>query len=75
MQNSAISLSICVDNDKHKIPQLIEDLKVFFEVLCDDNLSLFTLRHYTKQSVEQFLHDKNVVLEQRSCNTLQLIAR
>ena len=75
MQNSAISFSICVDNDKHKIPQLIEDLKVFFEVLCDDNLSLFTLRHYTKQSVEQFLHDKNVVLEQRSCNTLQLIAR
>jgi aspartate kinase len=75
MQNSAISFSICVDNDKHKIPQLIEDLKVFFEVLCDEELSLFTLRHYTKQSVEQFLKDKNVVLEQRSCNTLQLIAR
>jgi aspartate kinase len=75
MQNSAISFSICVDNDNHKIPQLIEDLKVFFEVLCDENLSLFTLRHYTKESVEQFLHDKNVVLEQRSCNTLQLIAR
>ena len=75
MQNSAISFSICVDNDKHKIPQLIEDLKVFFEVLCDEELSLFTLRHYTKQSVEQFLKDKNVVLEQRSSNTLQLIAR
>ena len=75
MQNSAISFSICVDNDNHKIPQLIEDLKVFFEVLCDENLSLFTLRHYTKESVEQFLHDKNVILEQRSCNTLQLIAR
>ena len=75
MQNSAISFSICVDNDKHKIPQLIKDLKVFFEVLCNKNLSLFTLRHYTKESVEQFLHDKNVVLEQRSCNTLQLIAR
>lgn len=75
MQNSAISFSICVDNDKHKIPQLIEDLKVFFEVLCDESLSLFTLRHYTKQSVEQFLKDKNVVLEQRSSNTLQLIAR
>ncbi len=75
MQNSAISFSICVDNDNHKIPQLIEDLKVFFEVLCDKNLSLFTLRYYTKESVEQFLHDKNVVLEQRSRNTLQLIAR
>ena len=75
MQNSAVSFSICVDNDKHKVPQLIEDLKVFFEVLYDENLSLFTLRHYTKKSFEKFLHDKNVVLEQRSCNTLQLIAR
>lgn len=75
MQNSAISFSICVDNDKHKIPQLIEDLKVSFEVLCDEGLSLFTLRHYTKESVEQFLHDKNLILEQKSCNTLQLIAR
>ena len=75
MQLSAISFSICVDNDKHKIPQLIKDLKIFFEVLCVDNLSLFTLRHYTKKSVEQFLQDKNVVLEQRASNTLQVIAR
>ena len=75
MQNSAVSFSICVDNDKHKIPQLIEDLKLSFEILCDKNLRLFTLRHYTKQSIAQFLHDKDVVLEQRSSNTLQLIAR
>ena len=52
-----------------------QDLKVFFEVLCDENLRLFTLRHYTKQSVAQFVHDKEVVLEQRSSNTLQLIVR
>lgn len=75
MQNSAVSFSICVDNDKHKIPQLIKDLNAFFKVFYNDNLSLFTIRHYTKKSIEQFLQDKDVVLEQKSHNTIQLIAR
>ena len=75
MQNSAVSFSICVDNDKHKIPQLIKDLKVFFKVLSTENLRLFTVRDYTDQSVDQFLQDKDVVLEQKTHNTMQLVAR
>ena len=75
MQNSAVSFSICVDNDRHKIPQLIKDLSAFFKVFYNENLSLFTIRHYTKKSIEQFLQDKDVVLEQKSHNTIQLIAR
>ena len=74
MQNSAISFMICVDNDLHKIPQLIENLKAFFKVLCNENLSLFTIRHYTDESVQLFLQDKEVVLEQKSNDTIQLIS-
>ena len=75
MQNSAVSFSICVDNDSHKIPQLVEDLKGFFKVFCDENLSLFTVRHYTDESIQLFLQDKEIVLEQKSANTMQLVAR
>ena len=75
MQNSAVSFSICVDNDKHKIPQLIKDFQKFYEVLYNVDLSLFTIRHYTDNSFDSFLQDKDVVLEQKSRNTIQLIAR
>ena len=75
MQNSAVSFSICVDNDKHKIPQLIKDFQQFYEVLYNADLSLFTIRHYTDNSFDSFLQDKDVVLEQKSRNTIQLIAR
>jgi len=75
MQNSAVSFSICVDNDKHKIPQLIKDFQQFYEVLFNADLSLFTIRHYTDNSFDSFLQDKDVVLEQKSRNTIQLIAR
>ena len=75
MQNSAVSFSICLDNDKHKIPQLIKDFQQFYEVLYNADLSLFTLRHYNDNSFDSFLQDKDVVLEQKSRNTIQLIPR
>ena len=75
MQNSAVSFSICVDNDMHKIPQLIRDFQQFYEVLYNADLSLFTIRHYNDNSFDSFLQDKDVVLEQKSRNTIQLIAR
>ena len=75
MQNSAVSFSICVDNDKHKIPQLIKDFQQCYEVLYNVDLSLFTIRHYTDNSFDSFLQDKDVVLEQKSRNTMHLIVR
>ena len=75
MQNSAVSFSICVDNDLHKIPQLIKDLQQFYEVLYNADLSLFTLRNYNDSSFDSFLQDKDVILEQKSRNTIQFIAR
>ena len=60
---------------KNKIPQLIKDLQQFYEVLYNADLSLFTLRHYNDSSFDSFLQDKDVILEQKSRNTIQFIAR
>tara|TARA_B100001250_G_scaffold63947_1_gene50398 strand:+ start:2476 stop:3729 length:1254 start_codon:yes stop_codon:yes gene_type:complete len=73
MQNSAVSFSLCVDDDKYRIPDLIADLQHDFEVYYNRNLSLCTIRHYTQNSAKDFLKDKEVLLEQRSRNTLQLV--
>ena len=73
MQNSAISFSICADNDKYKIPALITDLQDDFTVYYNKNLNLCTIRRYTKDSDKYVLKNKEVLLEQRSRNTLQLV--
>ena len=73
MQNSAVSFSICVDDDKYKIPALIVDLQYDFQVYYNKNLSLCTIRHYVEGSVNKFLKEKEVLLEQKSRNTLQLV--
>ena len=73
MQNSAVSFSICVDNDKYKIPALIIDLQHNFKVYYNKNLSLCTIRHYVENSANEFLKEKEILLQQKSRNTLQIV--
>jgi len=73
MQNSAVSFSICVDNIKQKIPSLIEDLSKKFTVFYNEKVELFTIRHYDTQSIEKVIKNKQILLQQKSRNTVQFI--
>ena len=73
MQNSALSFSICVDNNPQRIGVLIERLKSLFRVRYNDNLQLITIRYYTQQVIDSIVAGRPVLLEQRSRSTEQLI--
>lgn len=75
MQNSAISFSVCADNDEFKIPGLIGELKKDFKVLYNDNLRLVTVRHYYQSTIDKLTKDKTILLEQRSRHTAQLVMK
>ena len=73
MQNSALSFSVCVDNDPYKVPVLLEMLKKEFRVLYNENLKLVTVRHYYPSTIDQLIKGKTVLLEQRSRQTAQIV--
>lgn len=73
MQNSALSFSICVDNNPQRIGVLIEHLKSMFRVRYNDNLQLITIRYYTQQVIDSIVAGRPILLEQRSRTTEQLI--
>lgn len=75
MQNSAVSFSVCVNNDKFKIPKTINALKSFFKVVYNDKLVLYTIKNYKQKSVEKFINENNIILQQKSRTTVQLIAK
>lgn len=75
MQNSAVSFSVCVNNDKFKIPKIINELKSFFRVVYNDNLILYTIKNYNKRSLEKLINKNNIILQQKSRTTVQLIAQ
>ncbi len=73
MQNSALSFSICIDDNKIYLEELQKHLSPQFKLKYNRNLQLITIRYYTTQIVEHIVGDRNILLEQKSRNTTQLI--
>lgn len=75
MQNSAISFSICADWDPVKIPKLMEKLRNNYRVRYNEDLQLYTIRHYYPSTIETLSQGKEILLEQRSRTTAQLVMK
>lgn len=75
MQNSAISFSVCFDRDKTKTPALLRQLKKNFNVKYNDDMELITIRHYESVSIGDLVKGREVIMEQKSRTTLQLVVK
>lgn len=73
MQNSAISFSICIDQDEQKIEGLLTALQEQFKVLYNRNVQLMTIRNYHPEIIEKLSEGKTILIEQRSRNTHQMV--
>lgn len=75
MQNSAMTFSCCVDDEPQKTDALIEVLKKEYKVLYNRGLELLTIRHYTNEVIERLTKDRQILIEQRSRNTVQYVLK
>ncbi len=75
MQQSAISFSVCIDYDEEKILRVIELLQKEFRVLYNKDVELATVRYYDKATIDRVSIKKEVLLEQRSRYTIQMVMR
>lgn len=73
IQNSAISFSVCVDNIYDNLDKLLLHLKAKFKVICHENVSLYTIRHYTETAINQIEEGKIVLLKQLTQETVQVV--
>lgn len=75
MQLSAISFSVCCDNDEFKIQELVKELQTQFKVLYNSGLELMTVRYYTQETIDTLTAKKIILLEQRSRFTVQMVMK
>lgn len=75
MQNSAISFSLCVDNDAQRLSGLIEELGKHYRVLYNDNMELVTIRYYDQVTIDRVTVGKTILLEVKSRYTAQLVMK
>ena len=75
IQNSAISFSVCVDNKFNRLNDLLDQLSGRFKVVCHEDVSLYTIRHFNTEAIKSLQNGKDVLLEQRGKETLQLVVK
>ncbi|MEO0045982.1 MAG: Lysine-sensitive aspartokinase 3 [Bacteroidota bacterium] len=75
IQNSAISFSVCVEDKFGNFNDLKNILAKKFKVSYNENVSLYTIRHFTKEAAEMVEKDKTVLLKQISRETMQVVTK
>jgi aspartate kinase len=74
-QNSALSFTVCLDFDDMKFAELIKTLETSFKVRYNENVTLYTIRHYDSDVLQKILDGKTVILEQLSRSTAQIVVK
>lgn len=75
IQNTAISFSVCVEDKFGNFDELKTVLSKKFKVSYNENVSLYTIRHFDETSARMIESDKSVLLKQISRETLQLVTK
>jgi aspartate kinase len=66
MQASAISFSVCVNNEADKIKTVVETLNKTFEFKMNEGVELISVKNYNQQAIEKISEGRQILLEQKT---------
>jgi len=75
VQASAVSINVCVDYEKPKIEQLIEDLKKDYKILYNDNVEILTVMRHNREATARILSGREILLEQKTRRVVRYVVR
>ena len=75
IQNSAISFSVCIEDKFEHFKDLKPLLSKKFKVVYNENVSLYTIRHFDEKAAKMVEKNKTVLLKQVSRETMQIITK
>ncbi len=75
IQNSAISFSVCIDDKFGNFNELKTILSKKFKIAYNENVSLYTIRHFDEKAAQMVEQNKDVLLKQVSRETMQIITK
>ena len=75
MQTSALSFTVCMDENHRKMQRLFSTLDRKFSFRYNEGLQLITIRHYDPLHIERMLAGKELLVEQRSRTTAQFVIK
>lgn len=75
IQNSAISFSVCVEDKFNHFEALRAVLCKHFKVSYNEDVSLYTIRHFESYSADLVLQNKTLLLKQVNRETIQMVIK
>jgi aspartate kinase len=75
VEASAISIDVCIDDDRMKVESLIEDLRTEFTAVYNENVEMLSIRHYTPEAIERITSGREILLEQRTRSSVRFVVR
>lgn len=75
VEASAVSLDVCLDDERPRVDALIDDLRYDFSAVYNENVELLSIRHYTGDAVERITGGREILLEQRTRSTVRFVVR
>jgi aspartate kinase len=75
VEASAISINVCVDDERIKVDALITDLKTEFDAIYNEAVEMLSIRHYTPEAIQRIIYGRDVLLEQKTRNTVRFVVR
>jgi len=75
IQNSAISFTICVEDKYDNILNVVQELDTHYKVNFVTGVTLYTVRHYEGDAIAFIENEKEVLVRQRTQETLQLVVK
>ena len=75
VEASAISIDVCVDDERSKVDLLIKDLKMLYSAVYNENVEMLSIRHYNKEAIDRITSGREILLEQRTRSTVRFVVR
>lgn len=75
IQNSAISFSVCVEDKFGNFKDLLAILSKKFKVGYNEDVTLYTIRHFNDTAAQTVMEGKTVLLKQLGTETMQIVTK
>jgi aspartate kinase len=75
VEASAVSIDVCVDDERTKVDSLINDLKEEYSAIYNENVEMLSIRHYTPDAVALITKGREILLEQKTRSTVRFVVR
>jgi aspartate kinase len=74
VEASAVSLDVCIDDERQKVDAFIETL-TGFSIVYNESVELLSIRHYNEEAIRRIITGREILIEQRTRSTVRFVVR